>query len=69
MKKDLRCTCKKLVCQVEGDDLIIKCRHCKKLIYIHTRGIISMEYRIEEPPVQFQTVSSTRTPYESRKVN
>lgn len=55
MRKDLRCSCKKLVCQIDGDDIIIKCRHCKKMVYIHTRGLISMEYRTAEPLIQFNT--------------
>ena len=57
MRDDLRCSCKKLLCQVEGDDVVIKCRHCKKVIYIHTKGLISMEYKLEEPVVNFNTYS------------
>lgn len=33
--EDIRCDCGKLICQVEGDAVVIKCRHCKRLIRIH----------------------------------
>ncbi len=58
MRQDLRCSCKKLVCQIEGEDIIIKCRHCKKMIYIHTRGLISMEFRTMEPLQQLNQSSN-----------
>ncbi|MDA8440888.1 MAG: hypothetical protein M0Z55_00720 [Peptococcaceae bacterium] len=63
MKKDLRCSCKKLVCQIDGDDIVLKCRHCKKIIYIHTRGLISMEYRVEEPLIKLNSIPNA---YQSR---
>lgn len=62
MRKDLRCTCKKLLFQVDGDDIIIKCRHCKKIIIIRTKGLVSMEYRIEEQAVK---LNSCRESYQS----
>lgn len=58
MKDDLRCSCKKLVCQIEGDTIIIKCRHCKKMLYIHTRGLINLEYKLEEPSVNLNSIIS-----------
>ncbi|SJZ58644.1 hypothetical protein [Selenihalanaerobacter shriftii] len=41
---DLRCKCDKLVAKVEGDSVIIKCRHCKRFLIIQTRDIKSIEY-------------------------
>jgi len=35
---DLRCNCGKIVCQVEGSMIIIKCRHCKQYIYLYYDG-------------------------------
>ncbi|HEX3033229.1 MAG TPA: hypothetical protein VHS59_13530 [Bacillota bacterium] len=52
MKNDLRCTCKKLFCQIEGDKVLVKCRHCKKIVVIHTRGLISMEFKVSDPVVK-----------------
>ncbi|HEX3032666.1 MAG TPA: hypothetical protein VHS59_10555 [Bacillota bacterium] len=49
--KELRCSCKKLVCQIDGDTIIFKCRHCKSFVLIHTQGIVKMEYRIEQPTI------------------
>lgn len=39
--ENLRCECGKIVCQVQGNCIIIKCRHCKRFIVIHTNGIIT----------------------------
>ncbi|TDA69805.1 MAG: hypothetical protein D9V47_04265 [Clostridia bacterium] len=44
--ENFRCQCKKIVCQLEGDTVIIKCRHCKRYIYIHTKGLVNIEYRL-----------------------
>jgi len=38
--EDLLCCCDKLICQIEGDDIIIKCRYCKRMILIRTKGIV-----------------------------
>lgn len=46
--KDFRCTCKKIVCQIKGDMIIIKCRHCKRYIHIHTKGLIDARFKIDE---------------------
>lgn len=46
--QDIRCACKKIICQVEGDAVIIKCRHCKRYIYIYTRGLTELEYRLKD---------------------
>ncbi|NYE57260.1 MULTISPECIES: hypothetical protein [Carboxydothermus] len=35
---DLRCNCGKIVCQVEGSMIIIKCRHCKQYVYLYFDG-------------------------------
>jgi len=45
--KDFRCTCKKLIFQIEGNTVIIKCRHCKRYIHIHTKGLIEAEFKLE----------------------
>ncbi|HEX3030936.1 MAG TPA: hypothetical protein VHS59_01645 [Bacillota bacterium] len=55
MKDDLRCTCKKLFCQIEGDTVIIKCRRCKKMLVIETLGFTGMEYRIENPVINLSS--------------
>lgn len=41
--KDLRCECKKIVFQVEGNSILIKCRHCKRYLEIKTAGIVKVE--------------------------
>lgn len=46
--ENFRCTCKKLLFQIDGDTIIIKCRHCKRLIYIHTKGLVDVEFRSNE---------------------
>ncbi|NLC76449.1 MAG: hypothetical protein GX750_02380 [Clostridia bacterium] len=43
---NFRCQCKKIVCQIEKDTVIIKCRHCKRYIHINTKGIINIEYKL-----------------------
>ncbi|HEX3033228.1 MAG TPA: hypothetical protein VHS59_13525 [Bacillota bacterium] len=43
---DFRCECKKIVFQLEGDAIIVKCRHCKRFIRINTQGIINFEYKL-----------------------
>jgi len=40
---NLKCPCGKIVCQIEGDTIIIKCRHCKRYISIKTNGIVKVE--------------------------
>lgn len=44
--ENFRCQCKKIICQIEGDTVIIKCRHCKRYIHIHTKGLVNIEYRL-----------------------
>mgnify|MGYP006874555279 CR=1 FL=1 len=44
--ENFRCQCKKIVCQIEKDTVIIKCRHCKRFIHIKTKGIIDIQYRL-----------------------
>lgn len=44
--ENFRCQCKKIVCQIEGNTVIIKCRHCKRFIHIKTKGIIDIQYRL-----------------------
>lgn len=39
--EELFCSCERVICQVDGDDIIIKCRHCKRVILIRTKGIIN----------------------------
>jgi len=40
--QDVRCTCHKIVAQIDGDTIIIKCRHCKRVVLIKTAGINSI---------------------------
>jgi len=42
---DVRCACNKLLAKVDGDKVIIKCRHCKRFIVIQGRQIKKIEYR------------------------
>lgn len=44
--QDFRCSCKKIVFQLDGDSIIIKCRHCKRYIQINTKGIVNIEYKL-----------------------
>ncbi|WP_366921851.1 hypothetical protein MFMK1_002268 [Metallumcola ferriviriculae] len=37
--KDIRCECNKIICQLEGNEVIIKCRHCKRNVVIKVKGI------------------------------
>ena len=41
----LRCKCGKIVSQTSDDLIVIKCRHCKRYIIIHTKGIEKIEYK------------------------
>lgn len=45
--ENLKCQCGKIICQVEGDTLIIKCRHCKRYIKISTKEIVKVEYKTD----------------------
>ncbi|HHY59326.1 MAG TPA: hypothetical protein GX504_01805 [Clostridia bacterium] len=50
--KDFRCQCKKIVFQIEGDTIIIKCRHCKRYIHIRTKGLIDVQYKLDPTTTQ-----------------
>lgn len=50
--KDFRCQCKKIVFQIEGDTIIIKCRHCKRYIHIRTKGLIDVQYKLDPETTQ-----------------
>lgn len=53
--EDLRCKCGKIICQIEGSSIIIKCRHCKRLIIIETKGIISQgDTDVQEVKVEYR---------------
>lgn len=54
---DFRCQCKKIVFQVDGDNIIIKCRHCKRYIHIYTNGLIGIEYSLGSQRTALQEVS------------
>ncbi|GAW91450.1 hypothetical protein CHY_0353 [Calderihabitans maritimus] len=43
--QNVRCSCKKIVCQLEENTIIIKCRHCKRYILIETQGPVHIEYK------------------------
>jgi hypothetical protein len=40
-----RCQCKKIVCKIEGEVIIIKCRHCKRYLHIVTDGIVDIQLK------------------------
>ncbi|WP_366921843.1 hypothetical protein MFMK1_002260 [Metallumcola ferriviriculae] len=46
MNDFFRCQCKKIVCQVVEDTIIIKCRHCKRYVHINTKGINSIQFKL-----------------------
>lgn len=59
--EEVRCSCRKIVAQKDGDTVIIKCRHCKRVILIRTKGITSVEsldwpQGLLPPPRELQTV-------------
>lgn len=60
--ENFRCQCKKIVCQIEGDTVIIKCRHCKRYIHIHTKGLVQIEYRLTPDVDPEAAVKSLRVP-------
>jgi len=41
--EDVRCKCKKIVCQVQGSLIIIKCRHCKRFIVIDAKELLERQ--------------------------
>lgn len=41
--QDGRCECGKLIFQINGNDIFIKCRHCKRMVVIHTDGLNEIE--------------------------
>jgi hypothetical protein len=43
-----RCQCKKIICQIEGDVIIIKCRHCKRYLHIVTEGIKEIQFKLDD---------------------
>ncbi|MBO8167602.1 MAG: hypothetical protein H0Z35_00290 [Thermoanaerobacteraceae bacterium] len=49
--KDLRCVCNKIICQVDGNNIVIKCRHCKRYIIIRTKGTVKVESNIKDEKV------------------
>ncbi len=44
---NFRCQCGKIVCQIEENKIVIKCRHCKRYIIIHTKGLNNAEFKAE----------------------
>lgn len=38
--QDIRCECGKIVCQTDQEYVVIKCRHCKRLILIKKENCI-----------------------------
>ncbi|MHB1126666.1 MAG: hypothetical protein ACYC2T_06860 [Bacillota bacterium] len=41
--ENLRCQCGKIVCQLDQNLVVIKCRHCKRMIIINTKGLITSD--------------------------
>ncbi|MDW7674317.1 MAG: hypothetical protein SCK28_07275 [Bacillota bacterium] len=54
-----RCQCGKIVCQLEDNKVIIKCRHCKRFIIIHTQGLLHVEYQTDDEKIQIVTDASS----------
>ena len=42
---DVKCMCGKIVSQHTDRVLVIKCRHCKRLVLIHLDDLAKIEYR------------------------
>jgi len=40
----IRCRCKKIVAQKSKNEIIIKCRFCKRKVVISAREIMKIEY-------------------------
>lgn len=68
---DFRCECKKIVFQLEGDAVLIKCRHCKRYIQINTKGIINFEYKLG-PNIEYKLspdeVLNSKAPTKAKEV-
>lgn len=58
----VRCTCNKIVCEIVGDEIIIKCHHCKRYLIIQTRGITSMTTALNELGDKTMQVDLERLP-------
>ncbi|MGE5576332.1 MAG: hypothetical protein ACM3TT_03925 [Syntrophothermus sp.] len=67
--ENTRCACGKIVSQTEEDRVIIKCRHCKRYIIIHTRGIERIEHVSEPTSVAGMTLKKTGTAIDSLEVH
>lgn len=39
----IRCTCNKLLCVINGNNIEIKCNKCKRTMVIKSKGIINVE--------------------------
>ncbi|KKM12526.1 hypothetical protein SY88_03065 [Clostridiales bacterium PH28_bin88] len=46
--EDVRCACHKIICQVDGNTVMIKCRHCKRYVVIKAEGQIQIETWLPE---------------------
>ncbi|MBI2914804.1 MAG: hypothetical protein HYY08_02650 [Firmicutes bacterium] len=42
--ESVRCLCGKLTCQITGDSVVIKCRRCKRLVTIETKGVLHVSF-------------------------
>lgn len=42
---DIKCRCGKIISQQKGRVLVIKCRHCKRLVLIPLDNLDKIEYR------------------------
>ncbi len=67
--ENTRCACGKIVCQTEEDRVIIKCRHCKRYIVIHTGGIERVEHLSTPAPVEGIALKKTGTSSESLELH
>ncbi|MCL4515496.1 MAG: hypothetical protein M1379_07935 [Firmicutes bacterium] len=67
--ENTRCACGKIVCQTGEDRVIIKCRHCKRYIVIHTGGIERVEHLSEPAPVEGIALKKTGAATESLELH
>ncbi|MDW7674315.1 MAG: hypothetical protein SCK28_07265 [Bacillota bacterium] len=56
---NFRCDCSKLLFQMTETKVIIKCRHCKRYIIVHTKGVEDVEFANNVYPEMFDKKEKT----------
>jgi hypothetical protein len=49
-----KCRCSKMLFEMTDNEIIIKCRHCKRYVIVHTQGIDQVEFANNVYPEMFQ---------------